>query len=71
MSPQRVSSRDAGIDPDDTYAEPASAKALYGNHGTYVARFTAATLTAQRAGYILAPDAFTLIREAAASDIAR
>ncbi len=57
--------------PDDLWAEPASPKAMYGNHGRYFLKFAKATDTARRAGFVLPADAWTYIIEAAKSDVAR
>ncbi len=62
---------DPAVDPTDSYAEPESAKALYGNHLRYVAKFSAATVKAALNGYILDFDAKQLIETAAKSDIAK
>jgi hypothetical protein len=62
---------DPAVDPTDSYTEPASAKALYGNHNAYVNKFTLATNKAATAGFILDFDAQKLIAEATNSDIAK
>ena len=64
---------DPAVDPTDTVnaTEPASAKAVYRNHGRYVAKFTVATFRAVNAGFIQWWDALRMIFDAAASDIAK
>lgn len=64
---------DPAVDPTDIWndAEPASANAVYGNHGRYVSRFVQATNAVERAGFILPFDARQLRRDIAASDLAK
>lgn len=65
--------RDPAVDPEDKVnaSEPASAKAVYGTHGNYVARFDRATDAALRQGFILKFDADAMKRAAASSTIAK
>jgi hypothetical protein len=65
--------RDPVVDPEDKVnaAEPASAKAVYGSHANYVARFAKATDAALAGGFILKFDADAMKREAASSNIAK
>lgn len=51
--------------------EPASAKAVYGSHANYVAKFNAATDRVLAQGFILKADADAMKREAAASNVAK
>jgi hypothetical protein len=62
---------DPAKDPTDSYYEPASAKALYGNHTFYVTKFSLAATKAALAGYILDFDAQQMISGAANSNIAK
>jgi hypothetical protein len=65
--------KDPAVDPEDTVnaSEPESAKAVYGSHANYVARFDKATDAVLAQGFILPADADTMKREAAASAIAK
>lgn len=65
--------KDPVVDPEDKVnaTEPASAKAVYGSHADYVAKFNAATDAALAQGFILKADADAMKREAERSDIAR
>ncbi|MFT3929124.1 MAG: alpha/beta hydrolase domain-containing protein [Spongiibacteraceae bacterium] len=64
---------DPAVDPTDTVnaTEPASAKAVYRNHGNYVMRFARATKAVENQGFILKSDAIRMLIEAANSDIAK
>lgn len=65
--------QDPVVDPADKVnaAEPASAKAVYGNYANYVARFIKATDAVLAQGFILKADAAAMKREAARSNIAK
>jgi hypothetical protein len=65
--------KDPAVDPEDTVnaSEPESAKAVYGSHANYVAKFDKATDAVLAQGFILPADADAMKREAAASAIAK
>ena len=63
---------DPAVDPADAVnaTEPASAKAVYGDHLTYALRFIVAARQVENAGFILPADALKLMGDAVFSDIA-
>jgi hypothetical protein len=65
--------KDPAVDPEDKVnaTEPASAKAVYGSHEAYLARFSAAADAALADGFILEADAEAMKLEAAKSDVAK